>query len=57
MSDRTMRVITIKHIGSEPDWRIAVGIIFRQILRGVRHGQQAGRWEYTVEIEGDDEDE
>lgn len=56
MADRVRRVITIKHIGDEAEWRIAVGIIFRQILRGVRQGQEAGRWEYKVEIEGEQDE-
>jgi hypothetical protein len=48
MADETRRVIiTIK--GSDADFRIALGIIFRQLLRGQTTGEDPTRWEYRVE--------
>jgi hypothetical protein len=44
----TRRVI-ITHTGSETDFRIALGVIMRQLLRGERQGSDPGRWEYRVE--------
>jgi hypothetical protein len=47
MSER--RTVTIIHTGDEAEFRIALGIILRQLLRGSLAGKDAGRWEYRVE--------
>lgn len=46
--DKSRRVIiTIK--GSDADYRLALNIIIRQLLRGERQGSDPGRREYRVE--------
>lgn len=50
----TRRTVTITHEGSEADWRVSLGIIVRQLLRGsLQGGSDVGRWEYKTEIEGE----
>lgn len=57
MTKDTRRTATIIHEGSEADWRVPLGIIARQLLRGsLQGGSDVGRWEYKTEIEGEKHD-
>lgn len=47
MADTTRRV-TIAIQGSDADFRIAMGVIIRQILRGSLKGEDPGRWKYEI---------
>jgi hypothetical protein len=46
-----VRRIIITHRGSEAAWRIAFGIVARQIMRGSLAGREPPHWEYRVEID------
>lgn len=48
-----VRLIIITHRGSEAAWRIAFGIIARQIARGSLSNSEPPHWEYRVEIDPD----
>lgn len=43
------RVVTIEHVGTEADFKIALGIIMRRLMRGERQGSEAGHWTFVVE--------